>query len=436
MPVQSLVPRLPPAAWRILGADALSAVGTGLTLPFLMVYLHTVCGFAVEVAGSVLATFGLVSLVGNPLGGWLSDRCGPQRPLVAGLALSALGTAGWAVVSQPWHAFTAATIAALGISVCWPAQSALLASVVETHQRTSVFSVGHMTLNMGLGTGALIAALLVDPRQLGTFTLLYLLDAVTFLAAAGIVALGAPLSGAGSTRGPQEGAALRDRQSGYRHVVRDGVLVLLWLITALLVTAGFAQFHIAIPIVAVEAGVPAHRLGMIFAVNTIGVVVFQLVALRMVRSRRRTRVAMILAVLWAMCWCIVILAVRLPPGPLVLATLLTASAVFALGEVLLAPTLPALVNDIAPERLRGRYNGAHTLAYTVGFVVGPLLSASALGNGETVLLLVGLTSVCLATVPLIYVLERRLNPAVNLTPGRLAGSDISDDDPNVSTPAR
>ena len=39
-----------------------------------------------------------------------------------------------------------------------------------------------------------------------------------------------------------------------------------------------------------------------------------------------------------------------------------ANVAFALGETLVSPTLPAIVNDLAPDSLRGRYNGAYVLA--------------------------------------------------------------------------
>ena len=46
----------------MLGADTLSAVGTGLTVPFLVVYLHTVRGLALGAAGLIVATIALAGL--------------------------------------------------------------------------------------------------------------------------------------------------------------------------------------------------------------------------------------------------------------------------------------------------------------------------------------------------------------------------------------
>src|SRR6202011_3194111 len=69
-----IIPRLPSAAWIVLGGDALSAVGSGLTLPFLLVYLHQVRGLGYGVAGLAVATVAFASLLGNPVGGVEGDR--------------------------------------------------------------------------------------------------------------------------------------------------------------------------------------------------------------------------------------------------------------------------------------------------------------------------------------------------------------------------
>src|SRR3954452_14669022 len=100
-----LVPDLPREAWVLLGGDALSALGTGLTLPFLLVYLNQVRGIDVELAGLTLSTVALAGLAGNPVGGSLSDRVGARNTLIFGLLVAAAGAASMALVREPWQAF-------------------------------------------------------------------------------------------------------------------------------------------------------------------------------------------------------------------------------------------------------------------------------------------------------------------------------------------
>ena len=96
------------------------------------------------------------------------------------------------------------------------------------------------------------------------------------------------------------------------------------------------------------------------------------------------------------------------------ATLLVAAcaSVFAFGETLLQPTIPALVNDLAPDHLRGRYNALSSGAFQLAAVIAPpiagLLIGHALGDVYIGLLVVG----CLVCgVLAIARLEPQLDPA-------------------------
>lgn len=187
--LRDAIPRLPRPAWIVLGADALSAVGTGLTLPFLLVYLHQVHGFSLGFAGVAVSLGAVASLAGNPLGGWLADRIGPRAAVGIGLAAAGAGAAGLAAMAVPWHGMVASALTGFGVAIAWPAQDALLARLVADHQRPTVYGLGHATLNVGLGAGSVLAAALLDPDQRGGFAMLYWLDAATFLLAIPVIAL-------------------------------------------------------------------------------------------------------------------------------------------------------------------------------------------------------------------------------------------------------
>ena len=151
MPVtaRGLVPRLGRGAWVVLAADLLSAVGTGMTLPFLLVYLHTARGLSLPLAGAAAASIAVASLAGNPLGGAGADRIGPRATLAAGLAAAGAGALMLAGAHSPWQAFAGAAGSGLGVSVAWPAQDVLL-SRLAAQDRSAVFGVRYATMNLGL----------------------------------------------------------------------------------------------------------------------------------------------------------------------------------------------------------------------------------------------------------------------------------------------
>jgi MFS family permease len=208
--------------------------------------------------------------------------------------------------------------------------------------------------------------------------------------------------------------------TGYREILRDRLFRRLWALMALLVTVGYAQYHAAFPVYATTAGgVSASGLSLAFAANTFTVVGAQLLVLRLLAGRRRTRGVALVGMLFAGAWAITLLAGQLAgAGATVLFAL--AMVVLGLGETALAPIMPALVNDLAPERLRGRYNGAFALAWTTGFIAGPLLAGPALAAGLGDALLVVLVAACGLAVIAARRLERTLPPALNLSAGAAA----------------
>ena len=80
---------LDPRALRILVGFAFSALGSGLTMPFLYVYLAQVRGFETSTVGWVFAWMGLLGFVTAPIGGTLIDRFGPRPVMIGGLVVEA-----------------------------------------------------------------------------------------------------------------------------------------------------------------------------------------------------------------------------------------------------------------------------------------------------------------------------------------------------------
>ncbi len=151
-----MIPRLPRATWGVLVGDALSAVGAGMTLPFLVVYLHAGRGLSLVLAGLAVSALAIASLAGNLSSGVLCDRIGVRRTMIGGLLASAVGAILLIGVRHPWQAFAATGTVGLGASIVWPAQDAWLAALAGKTRASSIFSMRHATLNAGLGVGALL----------------------------------------------------------------------------------------------------------------------------------------------------------------------------------------------------------------------------------------------------------------------------------------
>jgi MFS family permease len=409
----ALVPALPRPAWVVLGGDFLSALGSGLTLPCLFVYAHQVRHLGYGTAGLVVAAIALASLAGNPLGGLLADRLTPPRAVMAGLVVAAAGSAALAFSRSAAELFGAACLLGLGVSVIWPAQDALLAQAAGPTGRSAVFSVRHASFNAGLGLGALVAAAVVSVSHPGTFTAVYLADAASYLAFIPVLMRLRVQRQAVSEAPTDPAAGATAPQGSFWQVLRDKSFVRVWVLLAVVVTVSFGQFQSTFPGYATRpGGIGTHGLSLAFAADTLTVVVLQLLVLRWLAGRRRTTAVALAAIAWAASWAVVIAGGHLGSGAAAEGAFVIAMVIFALGETLFSPTLPAIINDLAPPEAAGRYNGVAVLAFTTGFLLGPVGGSAALaawGGGLFVVLIVA----CLGAAAAALRLGRRLAPAVN-----------------------
>ena len=369
-------PGLDPLVKRLFVGIALSALGSGLTMPFLYVYLAEVRGIPTATVGLLFAFMGLLGFVGSPIGGTLIDRFGPRPVMIVGLTAEAVGVASLSLVENAWHALAVATFITLGTVGLYPAATAMLTRLVPEDRRQRVYGFQFMLMNAGLGIGGVVSAVLVRTSDPSSFERLYLLDALSYVAYIAVV-VSLPRGTGAMTRAEE---CAEGPQPGWSTVLRDRTLLRVVLISIVVVTFGYAQFEAGFAAYTVDvAGIPAHYLGWAFGANTAAIVLGQLVTLRLIKGRRRSRMLALCAAIWSVSWVIIALSDAVD-GWTSVALVVVGLGVFGLGETLWAPLAPAIVNDLATEELRGRYNALQGMTWTVAMIVGPALAGLLIGN--------------------------------------------------------
>jgi MFS family permease len=405
-------------ARRILVGTVFSAVGRGLTLPFLFVYLNQVRGLPAGTVGLLVGWMGLVGLVLAPVGGSLVDRYGARRVVLPLFAVEALGAASLVFVHDAVSALLALTVTAIGTAALWSGQNTILASLVPDDQRQQVFGLSFTLLNLGIGIGGMVAAAFVDVARPVTFQVIYLGDAVSYLVPAGILLsmpqVGRRLAGAAppaARTGPRRGI----RSGGYRDVLRDKAFVRLILFGLTLTTCGYAQIEVGFTAFATQvAHVSPRVIGWALAGNTLMIVGAQLFVLRFLRHRSRTYALAAVGVIFAGSWLVLAaggLAGRHHRVLLAAVGVIGCAVVFAVGETLLSPVMPALTNALASDELRGRYNAMTSILWGISGIVGPITAGPLIGAGRAGVWVAAVVAGCLVASTLAVGLHGRLTPA-------------------------
>lgn len=357
--------RLSPIVRRYLVSVAVGRFGAGLTLPLTLILLHEVRGIPLPTVGLLMSIPGVVGLAAVPVSGALVDRLGARAVLLACLVLQASGTALLAVVGAPLSALGALLLVGLGVGPSFPAGNALLSGLVDDRgQVRRAFGVQFTVINAALGVGTLVGAAVVDVHRAMTFEGLFLVAAASYL----VQGLLLPR--------PERAAADEDADPpSYREVWGDPAFLRLCGVQLLFAMTGYAALDSGLPAYArVVGGVSPSTIALCFTVNTILIVSLQLPVLRLAKSWRRTHALVVAALVWSVSWALLGLTQSAW-------SVLVFGALFGVGEVFLAPAMQPLINSLAPERLRGRYNALSGAMFAVAFVISPSLAGVLIGNG-------------------------------------------------------
>ena len=415
--VRSLNPGLPRAVWLLQGGGLLNWFGNGFVNPFLIIYLHNVKGISLGVAGLVAAANAGAALVSSPLAGTLSDRVGAKATLMGALAVMAAAFCAFPLIETGWHALALNAAVGFGSGAFWPSQSSLLMALTPSDRRVAAFAQQRVTMNLGIGLGAAAGGLVATTENVTTFTVLFLVNAATFVAYMLVLtAVRAP--GPGETRSEDS-----DARGTYRHVVRNRPFMALIVLNMVFVAAGIVPLVEFLPVYAKnDVGMSEDGIGLLFLLNTIFIVVTQLPVAKALEGHRRMRALALMAVLWAVCWPLVIGGSHVGVG-WAYALFGVVMVVFGIGECLHGGAMPALVADLAEPRLMGRYMAMSSLSWQVAFVIGPTVAGFVLAANPAALWL-GALVLCAGAAVWSVALERAIPSDLRVTPRTTAAEAL------------
>jgi MFS family permease len=267
-------------------------------------------------------------------------------------------------------------------------------------------------MNLGIGLGGVTGGLIATTSDPGSFTILFLLDAATFLVFVAVL----PFVPEPRPQ-PAERAA---RDARYAQVFRDRVFLGLIALNVVFVAAGYTQLGVLLPAFAKNhSHVSETAIGLIFWVNTIVIVVAQLPLAKALEGRRRMPALALMSVLFGLSWVIVLLGGLWLTAAAAAVVFALAATVFAVGECLQGPTHQALIADLAPPELSGRYFSVHSMSWGLGGVIGPAVGGFILGAAPLALW-PAMAAACAAAGAAALMLEHAIPTPFRRTPAAAA----------------
>ena len=380
---------------RLYLATIINSFGNGMAFSVFVVYLHNIRGFSITFATLLLGISAIVGLCVSPLWGTLIDRLGPGIIGPVAFGFSALGLVLWTGVHTKLEAIIVSLIITIFEGAGWGPGMVMMTRLVSEEHRQRAYGVNFMMVNLGIGMGLLVSASIASLNHPASFTVLYLFDAAVTLLA-GLIFFTLIPHGKPVHQALEEGEV----KQGWSTVLRDRRLLLYTGASLVLILGGYGSVDAGLSLFVVNnLHLSVHVIGITFFFNTLTIVFGQLWVLNKMEGKSRTRAMALVGLLWFIFWAVLGGSLAVPAAVAIVALCAT-QILFAIGETILQPAGSAIVNEIAPEHLRGRYNAAAGTAWGISGTLAPAITgiyyALHLGNwwpigtGVTALLGAGL----------------------------------------------
>ncbi|MFE7776302.1 MFS transporter [Streptomyces sp. NPDC057445] len=345
-------------------AALVNAIGTGFFYPYQLLFFLGVTELRLTTIGAGLTAATLLALPAVLLLGRWVDRFGTRASLVAAALVRAAVFVAYLFIHDVASFIALAFVAAVAQRAEQVAMPVLASGIAPEGQLGSWLALTKVAFNAGMGCGGLLAGLaLVQTSSHAGFVTVGLLNAASFALTA---LLYLPL--------PTIRASAAGRSFSGSRPWRDPLFVRIATVNFLLITVIVAT-EVGLPVYLIdELDTPAWTVGLLFAMNTILMVVFQLPVSSRLRSRAPLRVIAVGSVLHAALLIVLGLAGQLPFAAL-LPLLVMAVMIYTLGEIVATQVLSVLLVTLAPDHERGVYQAFNQVLVGLSLAVVPLLVA-------------------------------------------------------------
>ncbi|MGY2064025.1 MFS transporter [Blastococcus sp. SYSU DS0619] len=368
-----------PLARVLTWSTMVAALSSGLFYSVSALFFTRVIGLAATTVGLGLTVAGAAGVAGSFGAGYLADRIGAERVLLAATAAQGLALLAYSVATSA-SAFVVTACCAVGFrAVQGTARSALLARCFTGADRVAVRARLRVVTNVFIGLGTCLAALALLRDTAGAYSAtVVVVGALVLLSCAPLLGLPALVR---ERRGDTPVVAALGADAG-RSPLRDGRYLAVAGLNAVL-AMHFGLQTVGVPLwVAGGTAAPPVTVSVLLVLNTVLIALFQVRAARGTHDIPTAGRAVALAGGLLAVACALYAAAGLGDVVVAVAVLVLAALAHTAGEMWGEAGSWGLAFELADERRAGAYQGVSQTGYAIGAMLAPLVvTATAIDHG-------------------------------------------------------
>jgi len=362
---RSTLEKYPRQFWLMFIGMLISAIGSSIIWPFLLVYVSKRLNSPLVATTSLLTLNAVMGLLSSFIGGPLIDRLG-RKWIMAG-SLLANGIA-YLFMSHantlPQFAILMAISGAVN-PLYRIGADAMMADLLPIEKRIDGYALMRLSNNLGISIGPAIGGFIAA----ASFSLAFYCAAVGMSLYSLLLVIFAretlPARQPGYQRQSNAETIKKERFGGYITILKDSPFIS-FILTFTLVSICASLIWVLLPVYATQTfNVPMQLYGFIPATNAIMVVTLQLLVTRVTKRFPTLQVVAVGAFFYT----IAVGGIALMSG---FPGFWICMVVMTIGELIIVPTSSTYIANLAPIDMRGRYMSFYALTWGVANGIGPL----------------------------------------------------------------
>ncbi|WP_341779115.1 MDR family MFS transporter [Levilactobacillus sp. HBUAS70063] len=356
--------------WLLLGA-LFSSIGMSFIWPLTTIYMHNRLGTSLTEVGIILLFYSLANVVGSVLGGRLFDRLNPYYLTIGGVSVSLL-TLGSLIFNHGWPAFPISLIF-LGLASGWTLTMVnSLGTTIHSRDGRYIFNMLYFAQNLGVVLGTAMVGYVYNTSVtllFGIATSLFVL----FLAVA-ILCYHAPAV-------MQRQVVKQENQ--HVHIALPNRRIMSgFFISLVIIWIMYEQWVSNLSVYMTGMGIPMKDYSLLWTLNAGLIVVFQAL-INWFSHYFSNLYLQVYAGIFFVAVSFVTLIFAKDYLHFVIAMV-----ILTMGEATAFPAIPAIVNNLTPTAVKGKYQGMANAWASVGKAVGPLFGGLVIDHSSYTLLFI------------------------------------------------
>jgi len=354
--------------WTVTATLFIDHVGGALIFPFIGLYITAKFQVGMIEIGQLFTLLAITGVFGSTMGGAMTDKFGRKAMIIFGLVTSASSALILGFAEDMMVIYLTGGIIGLFGNIGGPAQQAMIADLLPEEKRADGFGILRVVINLAVTIGPAIGGVLATY----SYIWLFLIDAVASTITAVIVFLIIPETKP-ELSPDKPGENMLETLGGYLKVSRDR-LFMIFMFACTLMTLAYIQMNTTLSVFLRDVhGIPDQGYGYLLSLNAGMVVLLQFWITRRIKHSPPMMAMSLGTLLYA-------IGFSMYGFVSTYSLFILAMAIITIGEMLVAPVGQALVANLAPEEMRGRYMAMFGFSWTIPFALGPLAAGLVMDN--------------------------------------------------------